>query len=115
MMRSKFVMVIVGVILMSAGLACGQEYPNKQIRIITGGAGGGSDFNARQMAQALGSMGQTVVVDNRASLLVGDVASNNPPDGCNLTVHGASLWLVTFLQKMPYDVTRDFAPISLIS
>jgi tripartite-type tricarboxylate transporter receptor subunit TctC len=100
---------------MGAGMVAAQDFPNKQIRIITGGAGGGSDFNARQAAIAIGALGQTVVVDNRPSLLVGEVGAKNAPDGYNLTVHGASLWLVTFLQKMPYDVARDFAPISLMS
>ena len=114
MLLSCFVVTVLSLVLGMVA-AYGQDYPNKQIRIITGGAGGGSDFNARQMATALGSLGQTVVVDNRASLLVGEIGAKNPPDGYNLTVHGASLWLVTFLQKMPYDVTRDFAPISLIS
>ena len=107
--------LLMGLLGMGAGIVSAQDYPTKQIRIITGGAGGGSDFNARQAAIAIGSLGQTVVVDNRPSLLVGEAGAKNAPDGYNLTVHGASLWLVTFLQKMPYDVPRDFAPISLMS
>ena len=41
--------------LMAAGMSAtyGQEYPNKPLRIVTGGAGGGSDFASRLIAQAL--------------------------------------------------------------
>ena len=43
---------VIGVTL-AIGTACGQEYPSKPIRIITAGAGGGSDFDARQIAQGI--------------------------------------------------------------
>ena len=99
-----------------ANLVFAQDYPSKTIRIITGSAGGGSDFNARTVAQGIsGPLGQPVIVENRVSLSLGEVGSKAPPDGYLLTVQGGSLWVVTLLQKMPYDVVRDFAPISLIS
>ncbi len=117
MLLSRIVVSIfaVGLIGVGAGVASGQDYPNKPIRINTGSPGGGNDFNARQIAPALSAMGQTVVVENRASITVGEVGAKAPPDGYTLTVNGASHWLGPLLQKFAYDVERDYAPISLIS
>ena len=118
MLLSRFVAWMFPVCLTISGvnLVAAQDYPNKTIRIITGSAGGGSDFNARTIAQGIsGPLGQPVIVENRVSLSLGEAGSKAPPDGYLLTVQGGSLWVVTLLQKMPYDVVRDFAPIALIS
>lgn len=112
--RLSVSMFSVGVICLSAGVAGGQEYPSKPIRIVTGSPGGGSDFNAREAARALGALGQAVVVDNRSSILVGEVGAKTPADGYNLTVHGASLWIGPMLQKFNYQMS-EFAPVGLIS
>jgi len=37
-----------------------------------------------------------------------------PPDGYTLLVGGASLWLMPLMQKVSYDVVKDFSPISLM-
>src|SRR3989304_5807440 len=57
--------------------AFGQTFPNKPVRIVTAAAGGGSDFTARLIAQGIsGPLGQPVIVDNRASgILGGEVMS----------------------------------------
>src|SRR3990172_1644646 len=59
-------MLSVGLTLVVGGAAVGQNYPNKPIRIVTGGPGGGADFASRLMAAGLaGGLGQQVIVDNR--------------------------------------------------
>lgn len=108
--------VSVGVMGLSAGVASGQDYPNKSVRVLAGSAGGGGDFTARLIAQGIsGPLGQPFIVDNRPSLLVGDIGSKAPPDGYTLTVQGASLWIGPLMQKNPWDVVRDFSPISLLT
>ena len=105
----------IAVMLLCAGMVSGQDYPNKPIRIITGGAGGGSDFAARLVAQGItGPLGQPVIVDNRATLPAIDAAAKAPPDGYTLYVGGASLWIFPLLNKVTYDVVRDFSPIALL-
>ena len=101
-------------LVLEANVGLGQDYPNKPIRIVTTAAGTGSDFNARQVAQGIASsLGQPVIVDNRSStLLSAEIVLRVPPDGYTLLVNGGSLWIGQLLQKTPYDVTRDFAPIS---
>jgi tripartite-type tricarboxylate transporter receptor subunit TctC len=109
-------MLSIGTLGFGAGAACGQNYPNKPVRVLAGSAGGGGDFTARLLAQGLSAaLGQPFIVDNRPSLLVGDIGSKAPPDGYTLTVQGGSLWIGPLLQKNPWDVVRDFAPISLIT
>ena len=100
-----------------AAAASGDDYPNRPIRILTAGAGGGVDFGARLIAQGLSkSLGQPVVVENRggSALLVAEPIAKAPPDGYNLLFYGSALWLTPFMRETtPYDPLGDFAPISL--
>jgi tripartite-type tricarboxylate transporter receptor subunit TctC len=112
--------VNVAVCLVAAGLAVGmgtassQEYPNKAVRIITSPAGGGNDFVARLLARALsGPLGQQVIVDNRATILIADIAAKSPPDGYTLLVSGSAHWIGPLIDKTSYDPIKDFASITL--
>ena len=108
--------------LLAAGLAAqvalpayAQNYPAKPIRIVTSPAGGGNDFPARLIARALaGPLGQQIVVDNRATILIADIVAKSPPDGYTLLVTGSAHWIGPLLDKVNYDAFRDFAPITLI-
>jgi tripartite-type tricarboxylate transporter receptor subunit TctC len=110
------------VFLLAAGLAAqmaapaqAQNYPVKPIRIVTSPAGGGNDFPARLIARALtGPLGQQIVVDNRATILIADIVRQAPPDGYTLLVTGSAHWIGPLLDKVTYDPIRDFAPITLI-
>ena len=101
--------------LFSAGLASGQAYPNKPVRIVTGAAGGGDDFIARQIAQGITiPLGQPVIVDNRANVVSIEVVMKAPPDGYTLLLSASSIWLAPLLRdNVPWDAVRDFAPITL--
>src|SRR5262245_32645287 len=116
MLPSHFVLGFSLMVLMGLGFdVTGQDYPNKPIRIVTAAAGGGSDGTARQIAQGITSpLGQPVIVDNRQSILTGEIASKAPPDGYTLLVNGNSVWTYPLLRKAPYDAVRDLAPITLI-
>ena len=69
--------------LILSNVARGQDYPNRPIRIVTGGAGGGNDVAARLLGQGLTtSWGQQVVIDNRPSgVIPGEVVVKASPDG----------------------------------
>lgn len=93
-----------------------QAFPNKPIRIVTGGAGGGNDVLARLIGQGLtASWGQQVVVDNRPSgVIPGEITAKAAPDGYTLVLSGASFWVSPlFLDKPPYDPVRDFTPVMM--
>ncbi len=96
------------------------QYPTKPVRlIVSSGAGGGLDFVARQVATPLSeSLGQTVVVDNRAGAsgsIAAEVASQAAPDGYTLLFLSASLVVYGIVNKTRYDLERDFAPVSQVA
>ncbi len=98
--------------------AYGQLQPNKPIRLVTSGIGGGTDFTARQLGSGLTAiLGQPVIVENRGSSVVpGDVVSKALSDGHTLLVtSGGILWVMPFFQKVPYDAVKDFAPVSVVA
>ena len=96
----------------------GQAYPGRPIRVIVPqSAGGSTDLVARVVAQRVSdAVGQPVVVDNRpgaGSINGTDIAAKATPDGYTLLVVAASFTIKPHIsRKLPYDVLRDFAPIS---
>jgi tripartite-type tricarboxylate transporter receptor subunit TctC len=108
--------VAAAVMVLGAQAAYGQLQPNKPIRLVTSGIGGGTDFAARVLANGLtASLGQPVIVENRGSSVVpGDVVAKASPDGHTLLVtSGGILWVLPFFQKVPYDPVKDFSPVAL--
>ena len=95
-----------------------QDYPMRSVRIIVPqSAGGSTDMVARVVAQRLGdALGQSFVVDNRpgsGSLNGTELAARATPDGYTLLVVAASLSISPAVRKkLPFDVVRDFAPVS---
>ena len=109
-------MFSVGLMVLGTGVASGQDYPNKPIRIVAGSAGGGADFATRIIAQGIsGPLGQQVIADNRPGAIIqGEIVSKAPPDGYTLLLSGSSHWLLPFLRdNVPFDPVRDFSPITL--
>jgi len=114
-MRTGLLVCVLALGLSTAASAWAQSYPLKPIRIVTSPAGGGNDFPARLIARALtGTLGQQVVVDNRATILIADIVRQAPPDGYTLLVTGSAHWIGPLIDKVTYDPVRDFAPITLI-
>ena len=99
------------------GVAFGQSYPTKPVRlIIPFGAGGATDVVTRIIINKLpDALGQQVVVDNRtgAGGLIGtELAAKAAADGYTLLATGTPHVIVPNLyKKLPYDPLRDFAPI----
>jgi tripartite-type tricarboxylate transporter receptor subunit TctC len=93
----------------------GYSYPNKPIRIVTSGIGGGADVGSRLFVPLL-NFGQQLVIENRASgVIPGEIVSRANPDGYTLLIYSSTLWIGPLLQKTPYDAVRDFAPVVWIS
>src|SRR5512140_2929408 len=87
--------VAIGNMVLGSGVASGQQYPNRMIRIVTAAAGGGSDFIARIVAQGIsGPLGQQIIVENKGTgVLAGEAAYRAPADGYTLTVQGGAFWI----------------------
>jgi tripartite-type tricarboxylate transporter receptor subunit TctC len=95
------------------------NYPTRPIRIIAQFTPGTStDILARLIAQKMTEdWGQQVIVDNRpgAGAIVGtELGARATPDGYTLTMAVSSAFGInpSLYAKLPYDVLRDFAPIS---
>ena len=104
-----------------AGSASAQQWPERQVTIIVPSApGDGSDIAARLIAEKLKSaLGQPFVIENRlgAGGVVGSAAAARAaPDGYtfimgNAGSHGIN---AATYANIPYDVMRDFTPVSLV-
>jgi len=107
-------------VLVTAESAPAQVYPARPITLVVGyGVGGPSDTIARIVAERMKSaLGQPVVIENitgaAGSIGVGRVARATPDgytiglgDWSTLCVNGA-------MYNLPYDVVKDFAPISML-
>lgn len=101
--------------------AYAQSYPSKSIRfIVPFSPGSGSDTIARIIATALAEqVGQQVIVDNRAGAagnIGAEVAARAAPDGYAMLLvilgHAAN---VTLYRNLPYDLVRDFAPVTQLA
>ncbi len=102
-------------------LAFGQAYPSKPVRLIVGfPAGGPADIFGRALAHGMASeLGQPVVVENIAGVggvLGVDRVAKSAPDGYTLCINSASPLVIApySLTKIPYDVKKDFAFVTLV-
>jgi len=98
-----------------------QNYPARPIRIIAlSSPASGPDIVGRLIGSKLTeAWGQQVIVDTRpaATGIIGaEIASKAAPDGHTLLIVTAQAIIVSVMyEKLPYDLLRDFAPISLIA
>lgn len=97
-------------------------YPNRPITIVVATpAGGALDAIARVMADKMSkSMGQAVLVDNRAGgagVIAGQMVSHAAPDGYTLLLShsGALLTTPLLMAKPPYRLLTDFTPITEVT
>ncbi len=113
-LRSVIALLCTGLLVTAVAA---QPYPNKPVRIVTTGAGGGTDLVARLITPGLtAGLGQQVIVDNRGGSVVipAGVVAQAPPQGYTLLFFANPLWLVPFLQdNVPYDPVKTFTPIIL--
>jgi tripartite-type tricarboxylate transporter receptor subunit TctC len=108
--------------LLGAGSALAQDakdYPSKPIRfIVPYPPAGGTTIVARILAEPLAAvLGQPIIIDNHggaAGNLGTDIAAKAAPDGYNILFTLSSHTINPKLyEKLPFDVEKDFVPISL--
>jgi tripartite-type tricarboxylate transporter receptor subunit TctC len=119
-MRAVHAAIQIGVLLTaSVALAA---YPDRPVRfIVSSGAGGAPDFNARTLAAELTKqMGQQFVVDNRpgaGSVLGTNLMAKAPPDGYTIgygTIGPIAIQR-SLQRNLPYDPDKDLAPVVLVT
>jgi tripartite-type tricarboxylate transporter receptor subunit TctC len=98
------------------------NFPNKPVHIIvTFTPGGAPDILARLLADRLAhAWGTQVIVDNKPGAggnIGADFVAKSPGDGHTLVVGTVGTHAINgaLYQKMPYDMVKDFTPISLLA
>src|SRR3954470_9389724 len=97
-------------------------YPERPVRfIVSSGAGGAPDFNARTLSAELGKqMGQPFVVDNRpgaGSTLGTAMMARAAPDGYTIgygTI-GPLAMQRSLQRNLPYDADKDLQAVVLVT
>jgi tripartite-type tricarboxylate transporter receptor subunit TctC len=112
--------LITGLSLLLAAAASAEDFPSKQIRLIVPfPPGGPNDIIARVVGQRMSELAkQAVVIDNRggqAGVLGTDAVAKANPDGYTIGIVSASALAISpTMEKVPYDVSRDFVPVTLV-
>ena len=98
------------------------DYPNRTVRIVIGfGAGGGTDTVSRIVAQKLQEiLGGTFLIENKPGAggrLAPDTVAKSTPDGYTLlgAAAGAMTIGTAIWPNIPYDIFKDFVPISMLA
>jgi len=120
--EESMVRTLLALLTLSFGSAAwSQSYPSKPVKIIVPfGVGGSADVYARYLGAKLqDSVGQGFVVENRpggGSIVGSDVVAKSDPDGYTLLMMSNTHTVnETLIPKKPFDLMRDFAPITGVS
>jgi tripartite-type tricarboxylate transporter receptor subunit TctC len=119
---TRVALAVLAVVLASPpSQSSAQTYPSKPVRMIVPfGAGGPADVFARVLAQHLSdALKQSFVIENRpgAGAIIGtDAVAKAAPDGYTLLVmSNTHTTNESLIPNRPYQLMRDFAPISPIN
>jgi len=114
--------LIAGLMLMAAFAVHGQDYPSKPIRILVPFAPGGAvDTTARVLAQAMTQrLNWQFVIENRPGgngFIATTAVAKSAPDGYTLLMAHTGEFAVNpaLFDNVPYDLERDFVPITMVS
>ncbi len=119
--RTRFILAIGAVLVLSSVASRAQNWPNHAVRVIVPyGPGGITDVVARLTAERLSkALGQPFIVENRggAGGAIGtELAARSPNDGYTLYIAGGGPFtIVPQMQKLSFDPVADLAPVGMIT
>jgi tripartite-type tricarboxylate transporter receptor subunit TctC len=111
--------------LLTAACLCNPAHAQTTVKrpiraLVPSPPGGPSDVQMRLLAPKIGeTLGQTIVVDNRPSnngVVGSELCAKATPDGLTICVGNSGTHAInaTLYRKLPYDIIRDFQPISMM-
>lgn len=111
--------LITAVFVFSPLGAPAQNYPIKAINLIVPfPAGTGNDVIARTIGDKLSkSLGKPVVIENKAGAtgaIAAEATKQAPADGYTVFIPSTSLSINMSVNKVTYDLTKDFVPAALV-
>jgi tripartite-type tricarboxylate transporter receptor subunit TctC len=113
--------LIAALLLVLPCFAMAGDFPAKPIRLIVPfPPGGPNDIIARVVGQRMSELTkQPIVIDNRggqAGVLGTDAVAKATPDGYTIGIVSASALVISpTMDKVAYDVTKDFAAVTLVA
>jgi tripartite-type tricarboxylate transporter receptor subunit TctC len=121
-MRRRARTLVAGLLLLLLPTtAWAEDFPIKPIRLIVPfPPGGPNDIIARVLGQRMSEiLKQPIVIDNRggqAGVLGTDAVAKAAPDGYTIGIVSASALVISpTMEKVAYDVTKDFAAVTLVA
>jgi tripartite-type tricarboxylate transporter receptor subunit TctC len=120
-MYRRYPTLLVAAVFALWATAAAASFPDRPVHLVVAyPPGGASDLMARILAQKLSEVWkQPVIVDNKpgaAGTLGTDYAARQPADGYTFMLGNMGPTLVNpLLTKVPYDLERDFIPVSLVA
>src|SRR5258706_11182565 len=106
----------------TSGAAAQTGYPSKPVRLVVPmAAGGNGDIITRLVGQDLtAALGQPIIIDNKPGAggnIGADSVAKSAPDGYTLVLGAVGTHAInaSLYRKMPYDIQRDFAPVTMIA
>lgn len=121
--RRSLICFVGGIVLMTPFAVSAQAWqPLRPIRLIVPyGPGGSSDIIARAMGVEMSKgLGQSVIVDNKAGgqgVIAMQEGARAAPDGYTVVLGHVGTLAVNpaMMPKLPYDVQKDFLPVTLLA
>jgi tripartite-type tricarboxylate transporter receptor subunit TctC len=116
-MKRRHLLGSAAALALAPAVARAQAFPDKAIRFVVPYApGGATDTSARIAAEYLtAKLGQQVLVDNKpggGTIIGTEIVAKAKPDGYTiLLAPGTIATNTSFGLKLPYDPTKDLAPI----
>jgi len=113
--------IAVALALAAAGTQAAESYPSRPIRVVIPfPAGGNVDVFGRVLFRAVEQeLGHSIVIDNRGGangILGADIVAKASPDGYTyLATSFAFAVNPNVVKKMPFDVAKDFLPVTNIA
>jgi tripartite-type tricarboxylate transporter receptor subunit TctC len=117
-MRHCIALLLTLISLAGTSLSWSQSYPTRPVRVVIPFPPGGNVdvFERVLWPQVEKELGQTVVIDNRGGangMLGSHIVANATPDGYTmLNVSFSFAVNPSIVRKMPFDVVKDFAPVT---
>lgn len=121
-MQAILASLFAGALLAFAAVAPAQDFPSKPIRVVVPfPPGGGVDVAARLLTAKMSErLNWQFVVDNRpggSGFIAATNVAKSAPDGYSLFMAHVGEFAINpaLFQNMPYDLERDFVPVTLVS
>jgi tripartite-type tricarboxylate transporter receptor subunit TctC len=127
MFQKLIARIAIATIAASAAISAGaqsaaQNFPSKPIRIVvTFTSGGAPDIIARLLGERMtADWGQPVIIENKPGAggnIGADFVAKSAPDGYTVVVGTVGTHSINgaLYSKMPYDMVKDFTPVTLLA